>query len=67
LKDALREVLDACQNRPLEWGDPLRKTKHEGGVVCRGICQPLIVEYAVFEKERSVIILKVSPFPNLGL
>jgi hypothetical protein len=48
------------------WGDPIRKTVLEGGMVYRGIYQPLIVHYAVFEKERVVMLLDINPFPGHG-
>jgi hypothetical protein len=63
---ALKKVRDFCKEKPIEWGDPVRRTTREGGMVCRGICKPIVVEYAVFESDRTVIVLDIFPFPNCG-
>jgi hypothetical protein len=60
---ALRAVIDQLRTRPLDWGDPEWSTRKEGGTVCHGIMAPLIVRYVVFEPERYVCILKITPMP----
>ncbi|HKI34474.1 MAG TPA: hypothetical protein VKA46_21645 [Gemmataceae bacterium] len=58
---SLRTVIDRLRTRPLDWGDPEWSTRKEGGTVCHGIMAPLIVRYVVFEPERYVCILKITP------
>jgi hypothetical protein len=67
LKEALRFVAGQLHNSPRDWGDPLRDTKKKDGVVCRGIRSPVIVQYAVYDNERVVIVLDVLPYPGTGL
>src|SRR5438046_2541512 len=64
---ALKRIRDLCREQPAKWGDPVRKTILEGGIVYRGICKPIVVDYAVFDNERAVVILNVFPFPSCGL
>jgi hypothetical protein len=67
LTAALKTALQQLERRPLEWGDPERKTRKKGGVVCHGICAPILVRYVVFEAEHAVIILGINPLPGSGL
>jgi hypothetical protein len=60
---ALRKIIDKLQNEPLQWGDPEYDFNKPGACVCHGICDPLFVQYAVFEEERTVIIMKIKPLP----
>ncbi len=57
---ALKGVLTELTERPLDWGDPEYHTRKKGGIVCHGTRSPLFVQYAVFEEERLVIILKIN-------
>jgi hypothetical protein len=66
LVETLERVLELLRDQPLSWGDPVRKTVLEGGVILRGIYKPLVVHYAAFEKERVVMILDINPFPGHG-
>jgi hypothetical protein len=59
--DALKYMLERLQRDPLEWGDPLYRTQREGGVVCHAWIGPIIVRYAVFESEESVLIIEIKP------
>lgn len=67
LDQALHRVAELCRTKPTEWGDPVRNTILPGGTIYRGIVKPLVVHFVVFEKERSIIILDVLPFPRSGL
>jgi hypothetical protein len=64
---ALKTALEQLRTRPLDWGDPERRTRKKGGVICHGICTPIFVRYVVFEAERVVMILTVDPLPGSGL
>ncbi|HWY88449.1 MAG TPA: hypothetical protein VNX28_17185 [Gemmataceae bacterium] len=66
LVTALKKARDFCREQPKDWGDPVRNTILEGGIVYRGICKPVVVEYAVFDNERAVVILSVYAFPGSG-
>jgi hypothetical protein len=64
---ALKEIVVNLQTRPLEWGDPLYRTKKAGGIVKCGILTPLVVHYAVYEAERVVQIIDLKPLPKSEL
>jgi hypothetical protein len=64
---ALRAVARQLKARPHDWGDPLHRTRKEGGQVYRGIKSPLVVRYAVFEPEKVVWLLDVRALPNTPL
>lgn len=57
---ALRLILRKLQDDPLEWGEPEYHTVLPGGLVCRGVCRPLCVQYVAYAAERSVLILSFS-------
>ena len=59
--EALKRMLQHLQHDPLEWGDPLYRTNHEGGIVCHAWVGPIVVHYAVFESEQTVLIIDVVP------
>jgi hypothetical protein len=62
--DALIQMVEYLQSKPLEWGDPKNRTRHKGGLICQAILPPINVHYVVFEAERSVCILKVDLLPQ---
>lgn len=62
--DALEETLNKLRNAPLDFGDPLYRTRKEGGVVCHGLCWPMSVQFVVYEAEQVVCILKVKRVPT---
>jgi hypothetical protein len=62
--DALEDIVDSLEARPLEWGDPLYATKLEGGRVLRGMRFPFIVQYVAYQEPRVVCILKLRAFPH---
>src|SRR5438094_912715 len=59
---ALQVMMDNLEHRPLDWGDPLHRTRKTGGLVCQAVAAPLVVHYVVFEEERRVCILNVQAF-----
>jgi hypothetical protein len=64
---ALQAVVHHLQDNPVEWGDPEYRTKKSGGLVCHGIHWPLHIQYAVYEAERVVFILKIKGLPGSQL
>jgi hypothetical protein len=64
---ALKRIVAQLSTRPLDWGDPERKTKKQGGWVYHGAEPPLIVYYAVYEHEKAVCLLKIKPLPSSPL
>ncbi len=67
LAPAVQIVYDELRTRPLEWGDPEWSTRRPGGMVYHGIARPLIVQYVVFEAERYVCIMNITPLPHSPL
>ncbi|MBI3821984.1 MAG: hypothetical protein HY289_04805 [Planctomycetes bacterium] len=59
--DALREMLNELQTRPLEWGDPEYHMKHPSGIVYHGTAWPILVRYAVYQNEKIVMIFEIRP------
>ncbi len=64
---SLHAVLERLRTQPLEWGDPDWRTQRPGGTVCHGLLGPLLVKYAVFEPDRVVLMLDLSPLPRSPL
>jgi hypothetical protein len=58
--DALADAVHRLKSDPLTWGDPERNTRKKGGAVCHGTLNSLIVQFAVYQIERAVIILDVK-------
>jgi hypothetical protein len=67
LVQSLKTVVEQLRTRPLDWGDPVRRTRKKGGLVCRGVLPLLVTHYVVFEAERAVCILSIRPFPGSPL
>ncbi|MBI3822101.1 MAG: hypothetical protein HY289_05400 [Planctomycetes bacterium] len=61
---ALKTVLEKLRKEPSTWGDPDYNLKKPGGCVYHGIVEPVIVTYAVFEREKIVLITKVRWLPD---
>src|SRR5262245_26612744 len=57
--DAFKAIVRQLQTRPLDWGDPERRTRKKGGYVYHGIKPPLVVQYVVFEPKKVVWLLNV--------
>jgi hypothetical protein len=60
----LTEVLEILRVKPSTWGDPEYNLKKPGGCMYRGIADPVIVNYAVFEHEKIVLVTKVRWLPT---
>jgi hypothetical protein len=67
LADDLTTMLHELRTRPLEWGDPERRTRKQGGRVYRALCGSLIVQYAAYEDEPVVLILQIKAMPSSRL
>lgn len=63
---ALRLILSKLQADPVESGEPEYHATLPGGLVRRGVCRPLSVQYAVYAAERSVLILHFSMLSGLS-
>jgi hypothetical protein len=57
---ALRRIVQRLQTDPVEWGEPEYHTALPGGLVCRGVVDPVCVQYAIYAEERAVLILNLS-------
>jgi hypothetical protein len=64
---ALKAIARELQTRPLDWGDPERRTRKKGGHVYHGIKPPLVVQYAVYEPKKVVWLLNVRAIPGSPL
>ena len=64
---AIEAIMEELKMRPLKWGDPEYHPKKPGSCVCHGIRDPLFVQYAVYEPERKVLLLKIKPLPSSPL
>lgn len=62
---ALETMMAKLQTEPLTWGDPLYHPKQPGSVICQAAVNPLVVQYAVYEPEREVVILQILPMKPL--
>jgi hypothetical protein len=51
----------------LDFGEPLRNTAKEGGVVRHAIVRPVSVHFAVYAAERVVLLLEVKSLSFLNL
>jgi hypothetical protein len=59
----LRATIERLQFRPWKIGEPVHRTRFPGGVVYKAARSPFIIEFALYERERLVLILNVRPFP----
>jgi hypothetical protein len=53
-------ALVKLQADPTTWGDPEYNLHQPGACVYHGIYDPVIVKYAVFERDKVVLVMKVS-------
>jgi hypothetical protein len=58
------EIIEPLEMQPLEWGDPERRTRGPGGLVCHGIRESLIVRFACYESERIVFLFEIESTPG---
>jgi hypothetical protein len=63
---ALKSIVANLESSP-KVGDPERHLLKPDGVIYHAVFKHLFVQYAVFEPERIVLILKVMPMPNSPL
>ena len=56
----LQAVVSRLEQDPTNFGDPIYSTKKRGGKVFYGHVWPVSVQYAVYEAERVVCLLKVQ-------
>jgi hypothetical protein len=57
---ALHQILTRLEQSPSDFGEPLRNTAKEGGVVRHAISRPVSVHFAVYAMERAVLLLEVK-------
>jgi hypothetical protein len=62
---ALQKMASKLQTEPLTWGDPEYHLKKPGGVVYHAVIAPVLVRYAVYETERQVVVLRITPVSPL--
>jgi hypothetical protein len=64
---AIARIEKNLTTRPVEWGDPEYRLKHEGAIACHGIEASLLVRYCVYENERIVCIVSIEPLSDSPL
>jgi hypothetical protein len=64
---AIARIEQNLTTRPLEWGDPEYRLKHEGAMACHGIEQSLLVRFCVYESESVVCIVEIEPLTESPL
>jgi hypothetical protein len=57
----LRTVTDRLTNDPVRWGDPFRRLRASGNLMCSRTYSNLHFTYAVDERKRLVIVNSVRP------
>jgi hypothetical protein len=62
--EALKTAVVQLARDPLEWGDPLHRTQHPGGVACHRLYSPIGVHYVVYTIEKRVIIQAIRLIEN---
>jgi hypothetical protein len=56
----MAQVLVILQTEPTTWGDPEYNLHQPGACVYHGIREPVIVKYAVFERDKVVLVMSIS-------
>lgn len=65
---AVKEIDNRLHRDPTAFGEPHKNLKHGTGQVRAAFVRPLAVVYAVYEKERTVIVATpLVPLPETGL
>ena len=59
-----RATLRHLERRPWEVGDPLYPAHHPDGVIYRVARSPFIIDFALFEQDKLVLIFNVFPHPH---
>jgi hypothetical protein len=62
--DILEEAIRRLESDPHTWGDPVYRAKTVDAVTYRGILRPIVVQYAVYEQAKSVVIVSVRLFAD---
>lgn len=62
--DALENIVIKLQTDPTGWGDPEYHPKKKGSCVYHVLCDPMYVQYVVFEPERAVMVMNVKALPT---
>lgn len=57
---ALREIEAFLSTDPINWGDPIHRSKHLGLLICRGIYWDIMVRYGIHEPTKTVFILSYT-------
>ena len=58
-------MVEKLQAKPSTWGDPEYNLHTPGACVYHGICDPLVVKFAVFEHERIVLVMSLRLLPDV--
>jgi len=61
---ALIYVFAKLRTEPSSWGDPEYNLHKPGGCVYHCIHNPVVVQYAVFEHEKIVLLMNVRILPS---
>jgi hypothetical protein len=61
---ALRHIMRQLEIDPARFGEPAYRTRKPGGLVYKAVHQPFSVSYVVYEPERVVLLIDVSPMPR---
>ena len=64
---ALLTIAEKLQHDPIAWGDPEYELIKEGGRMFHVACNPLYIQYAVYELEKAVFLIRVTPMSSSGL
>jgi hypothetical protein len=57
--DSLKAIIHRLETDPLEFGEPLYRTKQKDGIVSHALHPPIMVHYVLFESEKTVVILDI--------
>ena len=62
--DAVALAYRRLRTDPLGWGDPECRTRKKNGMYCHTVVHPLVVQYVVYEDEKTALIWKIRPVPG---
>jgi hypothetical protein len=65
--NSLKKIIDKLQSEPSTFGDPEYNLQTPGACVYHVIRSPVFVQYAVFEHDKIVLIMKVLGVAGSGL
>ena len=63
---AMKVVLAKLRTEPTAWGDPEYNLQKPGGCVYHGIVRPVVAKFAVFEREKIVLLMSVALMAAFG-